>query len=258
LNTFDSVFRKSKLQSYIENSEKSITGTDLTILVQKRILIDTLRTRNYTLNFDIPLVKSLGTDTFVHSFPEITVFDSAGIARNVFVEETPVINTGIDSIKVLNSGINYETAPTVTIIGDGSGAKAVAEVVGGRLSKITITNPGENYSSAIVELNGGGGSGASASAVLQSRLGILRSYYFTTSREKIIVNSNFGSVDYDAGKITFNSLRATDVLENDYYPKGYLTYAIPVKDENIHTIRNRILSIDTNDSRSIQIVTVAE
>ena len=258
LNTFGSIFRKSKLQAYIENADKSITGSELTIYAQKRILIDTLRTRNYTINFDIPLVKSLGTDSYVHTFPEITVFDSAGIARNVFVEETPVINTGIDSIKVLNSGINYETAPTVTIIGDGSGAKAVAEVVGGRLSKITITNPGENYSSAIVELNGGGGSGASASAVLQSRLGILRSYYFTTNREKIIVNSNFGSIDYDAGKITFNSLRATDVLENDYYPKGYLTYAIPVKDENIHTIRNRILSIDTNDSRSIQIVTVAE
>mgnify|MGYP003333488941 CR=1 FL=1 len=258
LNTFGSVFRKSKLQSYIENSDKSITGSDLTILVQKRILIDTLRTRNYTLNFDIPLVKSLGTDTYVHTFPEITVFDSAGIARNVFVEETPVINTGIDSIKILNSGINYTTPPTVTIIGDGSGAKAVAEVVGGRLSKITITNPGQNYSSAVIELSGGGGTGASASAVLQSRLGILRSYYFATNREKIIVNDNFGSVDYDTGTITFFSLRATDVLNNDYYTKGYLTYSIPVKDENIHTIKNRILTIDTNDARSIQIVSVSE
>ncbi|NDB58937.1 hypothetical protein EB001_10850, partial [bacterium] len=37
LNKFTASFRKSKLQTYIENSEKSITGSDLTIYVQKRV-----------------------------------------------------------------------------------------------------------------------------------------------------------------------------------------------------------------------------
>lgn len=258
LNTFKSVFRKSKLQSYIENSDKSITGSDIDILVQKRILIDTLRTRSYTINYDIPLVKSLGTDTYVHTFPEITVFDSAGIARQVFIEETPVINTGIDSIKILSAGINYTSAPTVTIIGDGSGAVAKAEVVGGRISKITITNAGSNYSSAVAELSGGGGSGASVVPILQSRIGVLRSFYYKSNREKVIVNSNFGTIDYETGTVVFNSLRATDVADNDYYAKGYLTYTIPARDENINTIRNRILTIDTTDARSIQIVAVSE
>jgi hypothetical protein len=258
LNSFNSVFRKSKLQSYIENAEKSITGSDIDILVQKRFLIDTLRTKTYTINYNMPLAKSLGTDNILHSFPEITVFDSAGVARNVFVEETPEILTGIDSIQIIDSGINYNSTPTVTIIGDGSGATATAEVVGGRLQRIVVNNRGSGYSSAIVELTGGEGTGASAVPILQSRIGNLRSFYYKTNREKVIVNNNFGTVNYDTGIITVNSLRATSVIENDFYEDGYLTLTVLAEDENIFTVRNRILSIDFSDARSIQINTVAE
>lgn len=258
LNNFKSVFRKSKLQSYIENAEKSITGSDIDILVQKRFLIDTLRTKSYTINYNMPLAKSLGTDNILHSFPEITVFDSAGVARNVYVEETPEISTGIDSIQIIDSGINYTSAPTVTIIGDGSGASATAEVVGGRLQRIVMNNKGSGYSSAVIELSGGEGTGASAVPVLQSRIGILRSFYYKTNREKVIVNNNFGTINYDTGIITVNSLRATNVIENDFYEDGYLTLTVLAEDENIFTVRNRILSIDFTDARSIQINSVAE
>jgi hypothetical protein len=258
LNQFSSIFRKSKLQSYLENSEKSITGSDIDVLVQKRLLIDTERTRTYTVNFNMPLAKTLFTDNILHTYPEITVFDSAGVARNVFVEEIPTVNTGIDSIEILSGGINYQSAPTVTIVGDGTGAKATALVVGGRIQKITVTSPGENYSSAIVELSGGEGTGGSVRAILQSRKGTLRSFYYKTSREKVIVNPNFGTIDYDKGIITINSLRATAVIENDYYEDGYLTLTVPAENENIFTQRNRILSIDYSDARSIQLVAMAE
>jgi hypothetical protein len=258
LNQFSSIFRKSKLQSYLENSEKSITGSDIDVLVQKRLLIDTERTRTYTVNFNMPLAKTLFTDNILHTYPEITVFDSAGVARNVFVEEIPTVNTGIDSIEILSGGINYQSAPTVTIVGDGTGAKATALVVGGCIQKITVTSPGENYSSAIVELSGGEGTGGSVRAILQSRKGTLRSFYYKTSREKVIVNPNFGTIDYDKGIITINSLRATAVIENDYYEDGYLTLTVPAENENIFTQRNRILSIDYSDARSIQLVAMAE
>ena len=258
LNSFNSVFRKSKLQSYIENAEKSITGSDIDVLVQKRFLIDTLRIKTYTINYNMPLAKSLGTDNILHSFPEITVFDSFGVARNVFVEETPEISTGIDSIQIIDSGINYTSAPTVTIIGDGSGASATAEVVGGRLQRIVMNNKGSGYSSAVIELSGGEGTGASAVPVLQSRIGILRSFYYKTNREKVIVNNNFGTINYDTGIITVNGLRATNVIENDFYEDGYLTLTVLAEDENIFTVRNRILSIDFTDARSIQINSVAE
>lgn len=258
LNLFSSVFRKSKLQSYIENAEKSITGSDIDVLVQKRILIDTERTKTYTINFNIPLSKTLFTDNILHSYPEITVFDSAGVSRNVFIEETPVVNTGIDSIEILDGGINYTSAPIITIIGDGSGAEATAQVVGGRIQKVIITSQGTNYSSAVIELSGGEGTGGSLKAILQSRKGILRSYYYKTNREKVIVNPNFGTIDYDSGTITINSLRATSVVANDFYEDGYLTLTVPAENENIFTQRNRILSIDYSDARSIQLTAVAE
>ena len=258
LNQFNSVFRKSKLQSFIENAERSITGSDIDVLVQKRVLIDTLRTRTYTINFNMPLAKTLFTDNILHTYPEITVFDSAGVARNVFVEETPVINTGIDGVEIINGGINYTSAPTVTIIGDGSGATATAQIVGGKIQKITVTNPGQNYSSAVIELSGGEGVGASVRPILQSRKGTLQSFYYKTNREKVIVNSNFGTIDYDSGIITINSLRTTNVIENDFYDDGYLTFTVSAENENIFTLRNRILSIDTSDARSIQLTAMAE
>ena len=258
LNTFNSIFRKSKLQTYIENAEKSITGSDFDVLVQKRFLVDTLRTKSYIINFNMPLTKTLFTDDVLHTFPEITVFDAAGVPRNVYVEETPSISTGIDSIEILNAGINYTSAPTVNIIGDGSGATATAKVVGGRIESITVTNSGENYSSSVIELSGGEGSGATARAILSSKKGTLRSFYYKSNREKVIVNSNFGIVDYGAGTITINSLRATDVIENDYYDDGYLTINVLAEQENIFTLRNRILSIDYVDARSIQMEVIAE
>ena len=258
LNTFSSVFRKSKLQSYIENSEQSITGSDIDILVQKRILIDTERTKTYTINFNMPLAKTLFSDNVLHSYPEITVFDSAGVPRNVSIEEVPTINSGIDSIEILDGGINYTSAPTITIIGDGTGATATAQVIGGRIQKITITNPGANYTSAVIQLSGGEGTGGALKPILQSRIGTLRSFYYKTNREKVIVNSNFGTIDYDKGILTITSLRATDVIENDYYDDGYLTLTVPAENENIFTQRNRILSIDYSDARSIQLTAMAE
>ncbi len=258
MNSFSSIFRKSKLQANIENSERSITGSDIDVLVQKRILIDTENTKTYTINFNMPLAKTLFTDDILHTYPEITVFDSAGVPRNVFIEETPTISTGIDSIEIIDGGINYTSAPTVTVVGDGTGATATAQVIGGKIQKITITKSGENYSSAVITLSGGEGTGGALKAVLQARKGILRSYYYKSNREKVIVNSNFGTIDYDTGTIIINSLRATDVIENDYYDDGYLSLTVSAENENIFTQRNRILSIDYSDARSIQLSSVAE
>mgnify|MGYP003704496127 CR=1 FL=1 len=206
----------------------------------------------------MPLAKSLGTDNILHSFPEITVFDSAGVSRNVYIEEITEISTGIDNIQVIDPGINYTSAPTVTIIGDGSGATATAEMLGGRIQKITVTNRGSGYSSALVELSGGEGTGATSVPILQSRIGRLQSYYYKSNREKVIVNSNFGTINYDTGTISINSLRSTSVIENDFYEDGYMTINVLAEDENIFANRNRILSIDFADARSFQINVVSE
>jgi hypothetical protein len=257
LNKFGSIFRKSKLQNYIENSEQSITASDIDVFVQKRMLVDTNRKRNYTVAFNMPLKQVSHKDKLV-TYPRIEVYDSANISRNVYFEEVPEALSGISSITITNSGINYSSAPTVTITGDGYGATAKATVAGGRVTDIEITNSGTDYSYAIVSLDGGDGYGAIAIPVLDSDVGYLRSYYYKSTGEKVVVNSNAGSINYLTGQIILNSLRAYSVEENAFYDQDYLTFNIMAENDIIEPLRNRILTIDQEDPKSIQINVVSE
>lgn len=257
LNRFSSTFRKSKLQQYIENCDPSITGSDIDVYVQKRILIDTINTRTYTVKYNMPLRQSPHKNKLT-TFPELQVFDAAGVSRNAFIEEVPEALTGIDRIEILDGGRNYISAPTVTINGDGNGATATASILGGRIDKITITNPGTDYSYAIVTISDGEGYGAITSVKLQSEEGVLRTFYYKTNGEKVIINQNAGTIDYSTGTIILNSIRATGLTDNAFYPDDYLTINIQADEDIIYPLRNRILTLDTNDSKSIQITMVAE
>lgn len=76
-------------------------------------------------------------------------------------------NGTISSIEVVNVGSGYSipSPPTVTILGDGTGATATATVNGiGEISGITVTNGGQNYSYAIVSITDPSGTGATATA----------------------------------------------------------------------------------------------
>ena len=257
LNRFSSTFRKSKLQQYIENCDPSITGSDIDVYVQKRILIDTINTRTYTIKYDMSLRQSPHKNKLT-TFPELQIFDAAGVSRNAFLEEVPEALTGIDRIEILDGGRNYINAPIVTINGDGNGATATASILGGRIDKITITNPGTDYSYAIVTISGGEGYGTITSVKLQSEEGVLRTFYYKTNGEKVIINQNAGTIDYITGTIILNSFRATGLTDNAFYPDDYLTINIQADEDIIYPLRNRILTLDTNDSKSIQITMIAE
>jgi hypothetical protein len=221
------------------------------------MLVDTNRKRNYTVAFNMPLRQVSHKDKLV-TYPRIEVYDSANISRNVYFEEVPEALSGISSITITNSGINYSSAPTVTITGDGYGATAKATVAGGRVTDIEISNSGTDYSYAIVSLDGGDGYGAIAIPVLDSDVGYLRSYYYKSTGEKVVVNSNAGSINYLTGQIILNSLRAYSVEENAFYDQDYLTFNIMAENDIIEPLRNRILTIDQEDPKSIQINVVSE
>ena len=252
LLTFNSTFRKSKLQSYIENSEKSITGSNIKIFLQKRLELNTTIIKNYTINTGFPIKKG-DFNNRISSYPELNVNDSNNVARKVFFEEIPESFTGIDSIEIVNPGINYTSAPTIAISGDGSGATATAKIAGGRISEITITNRGSNYTRATISITGGGGSQASAVARLQTKLGSLRTYYFKTNGEKVIVNSDAGTVNYETGEIVLTSLATSGTVTNSFYDTNVLVFNLPIDSEIITPLRNRILEIDENDALAIQI-----
>lgn len=70
----------------------------------------------------------------------------------------------VSSIKVVNGGSGYTTAPTVTVTGgSGAGATATATISAGKVSAITMMAGGSGYTTApTVSFSGGGGTGATA------------------------------------------------------------------------------------------------
>jgi hypothetical protein len=255
LNTYRSVFKKSKLQAAIEACDPSITGSDITVYLQSRQLIDLTSNKKYYFNFKTPIEKGTFTNK-LFTFPQITVLDTSFTSRNVFYEEVPDSFTGVDYIEIVNPGINYLSA-NVVITGDGTGATATATVINGRIITIDITNKGINYSRAIVTIQGNG-SEASAKAVLQAKNGILRTYYYDTLGNKVIVNANAGTINYETGEVVLNTIKPSAVVSNDYYDTDILTVNVVAGDEVIPPLRNRILTLDTNNIQSIQLEMIAE
>lgn len=74
----------------------------------------------------------------------------------------------IESIKIITAGINYNTAPTITITGDGVDANAYATIntaASNCIESIIISNKGSNYTYANVIITGIG-TGATARVVM--------------------------------------------------------------------------------------------
>ena len=255
LNTYRSVFKKSKLQAAIEACDPSITGSDITVYLQNRQFIDITANKKYNFNFKTTIEKGTFTNK-LYSFPQITVLDTSLTPRNVFFEEVPDSFTGIDFIEVVNPGINYLTA-NVVITGDGTGAAAQATIVNGRIISIEVTHKGINYSRALVSIEGNG-SEASAKPILQAKNGTLRTYYYDTLGNKIIVNSEAGTINYETGELVLNTIKPSAVVSNDYYDIDILTMNVVAGEEVIPPLRNRILTLDTNNIQSIQLEMIAE
>lgn len=257
LYTFKSTFKLSKMQYYIEQSEASITSSDIDIFLQRRVKMEIGGTNTYVINFNTPLRK--GDYAFkLNSYPTIKVKDSAGIQRDVFIEETPESYTGIDNITILNPGINYTSKPTLTITGDGTGATVEPVIVNGRFISVKVTNPGINYTRAFVDIVDSQGSGAVLSVNLKATVGTLRTYYYKPNGEKVIVNAEAGSIDYITGRVILDSLTPISMPANDFYDQDTLTINVVPEQGVIVPLRNRILAIDTNNIQAIQLDMVAE
>lgn len=256
LGKFKSSFQKSIIQQYIEDSEKSITGSDIKVILQKRIPITLSQSKSYTVDYGVPIKKG-DFNSSISSYPSLGIVDTNFVERQVFFEEVPSINSGIEKIDILNGGVNYTTVPTVTILGDGTGATGIAKLYGGRVASIELTNKGSNYTRASVLISGATGIGVVVEPILQSRVGILRTYYLNASGEKVFVNNNAGTIDYDNGIIVLKSLLPVSVGTNSYYEPNVLTINTFVEKEIITSIQNKIIDIDVDNPLSYQIEIVS-
>jgi subtilisin family serine protease len=77
----------------------------------------------------------------------------------------PVYFDQLESIALLNSGSGYNSAPSISIVGDGTGATAEAILnQNGTIKEILLTNSGTGYSYANIIVNNEGTTGSGLSA----------------------------------------------------------------------------------------------
>lgn len=91
-------------------------------------------------------------------------------------------------------GAGYSSAPSVSIVGDGTGATATAVVMGGVLTDIVMTNVGSGYTYAVATLSGG-----SPSTPAKIRPVVSPSAYGRAIESVNVVN---GGTSYPNGAIT--------------------------------------------------------
>ena len=252
LSKFGSVFVLSKLQEAVDAVDSNaIRGSTVTLKIQKRFLPDLTLAKTYTVDFNTELYRGNLNDRIQSS--QFEVYDQYGILRTASIEEVPDSFTGVSSFQVSNPGTGYTSVPTVTISGDGTGAEAVAKVVNGRIESISVLNRGVDYTRAVVTITGGGGFGASAVAILDTRYGNIRTYYYDEFARKQIINANAGTIDYNTGVITINDFRVISSKE----PDGLIRITAKAQKGILTSSRNTIITIDETDSTSISTELVA-
>lgn len=259
LNTFNSVFRASKLAQLLDKVDKSITSTDFDVYLQKRVTILNGQTQNYIINFNSELHRG-GLQEHLASYPTVVVRDGNDIQRSVYFEEVQGAFTGVDSVSILSPGIGYSDSVQCTISGDGIGATATATVVNGQLSSIAITERGSNYTVATIAITDTTGTGGVAKVNLLGRFGTIRSFYLQDNGQKVIVDETAGTIDYNSGEVVLESLTAYSVDATPYYglDQNVFTLNIQPDDETLFPAKNRILTIDENDLTSIDISVIED
>lgn len=253
LGKFNLPFMFSRLQAAIDSADPSIQNSEMTVNLQKRFVPQVNSSVNYSVTFDTPLHRGSLTDG-LYSYPAFKIRDSNDVIRSAYIDEVFLSYTGVEKINVLNPGSGY-TYAGIEITGDGSGAKAEATIVNGRIESITITDRGSGYTRATAVIIGDG-SQATIEAILSAKTGTLETYYYKENGEKIILNSSAGTVNYETGKITLDNFLPIDIVSNPDYSPGIFTLNIKPDNQRIEPLRNRIVTLDTNDNLAIQITVV--
>lgn len=256
LNTFNSLFSISDLSVAVQNADPSIVANENIIRLEKKFNPTLGTSQAYTLYYGTPLQKGI-LQSGVSSSPALQFRDPvtpSKIIDGVYIEEIPSSTGGIQSITIINAGFNYLYPPRVTILGDGSGATAVATITpNGTLNSITVTNAGSNYTQAVISItplnNDTTGTNGAAVAILEGQYGTLRTYYYNTQGVKTILNPNVGTIDYVNGIINLNSFGPYNV-DN---PLGQLTITANPVTSIISSGLNRILTVDPNDNSAITV-----
>lgn len=260
LNTFNSTFNSYDLLKTIQMVDTSVITSEYNLRMEKRLMPSLTTATTYKLYYNTPLEKNMYMNG-VDSNPTMQFRNPSNLAEiidGVYFEEVPMQTNGVESISVINPGFNYQFTPTVTIVGDGTGATATATVINGSITNINVTNAGTGYTSAIVQItpNSADTTGRLAAAVvnLTGRYGTLRTVYTDGSNVKTVLNSNAGTIDYQEGIITLNSFAPYSV--NNLL--GELSISAKPTTSIISSTYNRIITIDPYDPNAVIVNVIAK
>jgi hypothetical protein len=258
LNTFNSTFVIGDLIQYAQNLDRSIIAVDYDLFLQKRLVVKTGASLSYTADFGNALERSAQTAESMQFAPSFSQYDSNGnFYPNVYLEESPDTSTNVDTVNVVVGGTNYKD-PTITISGDGTGAKAFATVVSGVITGITVTEGGSGYTQAVVTISDSTGTGAVATAMLRTDAGVIRSFYFENGVKNILSGathtSNAGNIDYTNGVVTLTNFAPYEVNDTTglMYVTGYAESRI------ITSTHNKVLTLDSTDAGAVTVNVTAK
>ena len=112
---------------------------------------------------------TVGREVIASGIPAGTTITAINVGTRTATLSNPVgtdFTSGVGQVVVVNGGIGYTVAPTVTF-NPANGATAIANISGGRVTSVIVTNAGSGFvNPPIVEFTGGDGGGATANALL--------------------------------------------------------------------------------------------
>ena len=248
LNTFDSTFTESKFSEAIDDTEtNAIIGSRVKVRVQKRVK-PIIGVSSYEIKFNEELERGSGSTGLTST--KFFSFDNAGTSQAMQFEEVPQSSTGISRIEIEDPGFGYSVAPTLTIEGDGKGAKAEVVLSGGEISSVNILDRGVDYTTATVTLTGGDGIGAELKVAVDERNGTIRTLFFDSDGNRQIVNENAGTIDYEEGILNIDPINISSV-PTSADSEGLIRFTIGSESGVIQSTRNSIVAIDIEDPVSI-------
>jgi hypothetical protein len=258
LNTFNSTFNSYGLLTAIQNYSSSIVTSDYTIQLQKKFFPNLTMPTTYKLYYNTPLEKGMFLSG-VTSSPSLQFLDQTDLSiiiDGVYLEEVPTSTNGVESISILNPGTSYQYVPTITIVGDGTGASAHAVISGGSIKSIIIDSAGSGYTAAIATVTPqyADTTGKLGSLVvnLEGKFGTIRSYYNNTNNVKNVLDPALGTIDYLNGIVTLNSFSPFNV-DNDL---GQFSITTNPTTTIISSSYNKIITIDPYDNTAITVTVV--
>ena len=261
LNTFNSTFSATDFTNAIAAVSPAIITNEISVKLQKKFYPNLTTPSTYNLYYGSSLERGM-FQSGVTSSPSVQFrnpLNLANIIDGVYIEEVPSSTGGLESVAVINPGYGYQYAPTVTILGDGTGATAEAVITSsGSIRAINVLTAGTGYTSALVKITPADGdtTGAlgAATATLVGRYGTLRTYYNDSQNVKTVFNNNVGTIDYVDGIVTLNSFGPIQV-NNDL---GQLTITANPTTTIISSSFNRIITIDPYDPSAIVVNVTAK